>query len=267
MNLSLRDPAFVARLTGGTVSPPVGPPYPGDLIAHWSAESVSLADGTPVDAVPDGSGNGNGLEQTYTSPDYRPLFKTNQVNGRPAFRFAVNGDRQRFFYTSTEFYRTLTEATFFVVARFDQDPGVGSYLGFTCWNHGYADAYPYTDGNGYVTFGSTDRKSVGNPSLALNAWRRHAFTAAPGAWTLELDHGQVHTTATNTVGWLGAGIKAMVGLSYWSGGGAPTQPPPTGSGAVFGFSGLIAEMLFYRRALSAGERGTVDGYLKRRYGL
>lgn len=39
MNLSLRDPAFVARLTGGTVPPPVGPPYPGDLIAHWSAES------------------------------------------------------------------------------------------------------------------------------------------------------------------------------------------------------------------------------------
>ncbi|MHB9005831.1 MAG: hypothetical protein ACYDC1_02770 [Limisphaerales bacterium] len=197
MNLSLRDPAFVARLTGGTVPPPVGPPYPGDLLAHWSAESVSLADGSPVDAVPDGSGNGNGLG----------------------------------------------------------------------WNHGYADAYPYTDGNGYVTFGSTDRKAVGNPGLSLNAWRRHGFTAAPGAWTLELDHGQVHTTATNTVGWLGAGIKAMVGLSYWSGGGAPTQPPPTGSGAVFGFSGLIAEMLFYSRALSVGERAVVDGYLKGRYGL
>jgi len=30
---------------------------------------------------------------------------------------------------------------------------------------------------------------------------------------------------------------------------------------------LIAEMLFYRRALSAGEQGVVDGYLKARYGL
>ena len=35
----------------------------------------------------------------------------------------------------------------------------------------------------------------------------------------------------------------------------------------FGFSGLIAEMLFYRRALSAGERAAVDAYLKARYGL
>jgi hypothetical protein len=198
MNLSLRDPAFVARLTGGTVPPPVGPPYPGDLIAHWSAESVSLADGSPVDAVPDGSGNGNGLEQTYTSPDYRPLFRTNQVNGRPAFRFAENGDRQRFFYTSTEFYRTLTEATFFVVARLDQDPGVGSYLGFTCWNHGYADAYPYTDGNGYVTFGSTDRKAVGNPvagpeRLAAACLHRRAGGVDAGArpW-VGSHHGQQH---------------------------------------------------------------------------
>ena len=123
MNLSLRDPAFVARLTDGTVPPPVGPPYPGELIAHWSAESVSLADGFPVDAVPDGSGNGNGLEQTYA--DYRPLFRTNQVNGRPAFRFAENGDRQRFFYTSTEFYRTLTDSSSPIRARSFRVSGPG----------------------------------------------------------------------------------------------------------------------------------------------
>ena len=153
------------------------------------------------------------------------------------------------------------------MARLDQDPGVSPYLGFACWNHGYADAYPYTDGNGYVTFGSTDRKAVGNPSLAINAWRRPAFTAAPGAWTLELDHGLVHTTASNTVSWLSAGRKAMIGLSCWSGPEDPTRPPPTGSRSVFGFSGLIAEMLFYRRALSAGERAAVDAYLKARYGL
>ena len=118
-----------------------------------------------------------------------------------------------------------------------------------------------------MTFGSTDRQAVGNPGLSLNAWRRHAFTETAGAWTLELDHGQVHTTTSNTVGWLGASGKAMVGLSYWSGGVDPTQSPPTGSGVVFGFSGLMAEMLFYSRALSVGERAVVDGYLKDRHGL
>src|SRR5436190_706186 len=71
---------------------PVNPKFPATVAtigSWWKADSLSLADGTPVGNTgtewTDSSGNGHTLTQATSTK--RPLFKTGIFNGFPAIRF------------------------------------------------------------------------------------------------------------------------------------------------------------------------------------
>ena len=55
------------------------------LVLWYSADKISgLSDGDPIATWPDRSGNG--IDATQATEAKRPLFKVNQINGRPAVR-------------------------------------------------------------------------------------------------------------------------------------------------------------------------------------
>jgi len=150
----------------------------------------------------------------------------------------------------------LTEAAIYAVVKATTDPpGVSSNSGgwsFTgsgdytsVGNH-----YPFTDGVVYDGFGSTTRKTTGNPTVALTTWHivsMHSKSASYEMWI----NGTLHySTGINTVGWAGVGAARLFhgqATSY--------------------FDGKVAEVFLMSNFGDTTSRQKAEGYLAHRFAI
>jgi hypothetical protein len=139
----------------------------------------------------------------------------------------------------------------FFVAKVDNDPGGTS--GPLHWGWGSDTAgshWPFAGDNQiYDTFGTTSRKTVGDPTPALTTMRVYNVRSATNAWSAHLDGTQIFSTATNTTGW-GTGTH-NIGFN-------PTAQR---------LKGYIAEIILYSSVLSSGDRSIIHAYLNSKYGF
>lgn len=191
--------------------------------------------------------NWNATQATSANqPDYVsnvPLFK-----GRPAL--APAGTKYLNVPSIAGQGWTAIEA-FYVWANLN-DPGSGTNVGPVL--AGFGTSYdvshePYSDGSIYLSFCSTTRKNVGNPTPSLSTPRVTRIRSAASDWQYWLDGTQFYSTAINTVGL----------------GGTPT----IGMDPILGFQmqGYIAEILVFAFALSQREAALAEGFLAWKWGL
>jgi hypothetical protein len=210
----------------------------------FSADNESGYSNTdPISTLTDIVGVGNGTVGSVSVPTYR----TNQVNSLPAILF-VSGSFQ--FYNLPNRFASLTNGHVYIVASLLADPAASStqsglwYMGTDT----FATHYPFTDGNIYEMFGTTARKTVGNPATSLTTWHIYEVSTASAAWTAWLNGTSLHTTGTNTVGF-------------------PAGPFLGASNFGHYLDGYVAEMIVFDHALSGGDRTTIKSALGTKYNI
>lgn len=209
-----------------------------------SATTPVTADAQTVAFWQDQSGLGNNFTQSTSAN--RPTWKTGIVNSMPVLRF--DGSNDQLVGPSLS---ALTAGEAFIVVKVDADPpGVNTVSGSWKFGSNATDChYPFTDGVIYEDFGTTARKTVGNPTPSLASWRLYNVISVSGEWTANLDGTQIYTTATNTVGFSTAPII---------GGNVANDRR---------LDGDIAEFIVYNKKLEVPERTAVKTYIANRYAL
>jgi hypothetical protein len=171
-----------------------------DLFQWFKGSDLSGSNGSTVTTWPDASGNSPARDATSGSVtlDTTGLNSLNVVN-------AAGGSSQKM--TLPNIYTGLTAGSMYAVLKCAADPAASSQTSGGFHRLGSADPvsggnhYPFTDGVVYDGFGSTVRKTTGNPTAALDSWHIVSIHTRAGGYDLYLN-GTIHfTTATNTVGW------------------------------------------------------------------
>lgn len=143
----------------------------------------------------------------------------------------------------------LSEAHIFLVVKRDIDtPGDAADTGL--WRMSTANAsnhYPFTDGVIYDGTFSTTRKTVGNPTASLAAWRVVEVSSKANEWIFRLDGTELHNTATNTFEG-----RSSTGLAS---NGTDTLP------------GQIAGVYIFSSVLDLTDRTTIIDYINDRFAL
>lgn len=146
-----------------------------------------------------------------------------------------------------DFMSGFTEGEFFAFIKCKQDPSTndnnsGPILRAGDNGSGFANAYPYTDGDIFDDFGSTVRKSVGDPSTSMAVWHLLNVSSQSGEWRMVLydtTGAVIHSfsTATNAVDW--------------------TTAPTLGRDSRLGyFNGYLTEITVFDEVLSLTDRAT-----------
>ncbi|MDP9116689.1 MAG: hypothetical protein M3O28_05415, partial [Actinomycetota bacterium] len=216
----------------------------GGILQGWiKADSEASTDGSNV--LPT-ERSGSGLTITQATTALQPIFKTNILNGLPAYRWdgATN-------VVNLSTLAALTAGEVFVIIKAVADPhSTGTKSGL--WHLGSeptnGSLYPFTDGVIYDDFGTTVRKTVGNPTPSLAAWRGYNVISTSSEYTANLDGAQIFTTATNTPGF-------------------PAAPTLGKSLGAFFFEGDIAELVLCNAKLSTTQRTSLKAYFNSKYGL
>jgi len=186
----------------------------------------------------DDSGKGNHAVQTLTAN--RPQAIDAVFNGRPIIRFDGIND----LFNLPNFLNSATQAEAFVISKGIDAPGSNRSL----WRFGGSGSgsltFPATDLTVSEDFGSTTIKALGDPAQALDEFHLFGVSARPNDWSARFNGVLQMSTTNNTVG-------------FWN-------PPTLGGGPSF-FTGDIAEVLIYNRALSEAERDAVGRYLAGKY--
>ena len=191
----------------------------------------------------DRSTNGNDFTASGT---YRPTYRADggaEWNNGPVLEFTTAFGSAQGFNGPNLSALTAGEA-FFLIAN-TNDPAAASvssilqYMGTSA----FESHVPFTDGNIYDDFGSTVRKTVGNPTPSFTSPRIYNVVSASGDWSATLDGSSLHSTGTNTVGFPAA--------------------PMLGIGKSLGnyFLGEMKAFLLYDGKLSSGDRTAVYDYL------
>lgn len=147
---------------------------------------------------------GNGLTPTQVGAGARPKFQTNPSGFGPVVLFELDD----FFLWADGLFSALTEGEIFVVcAKVENNPPGDQYTGL--WNFGNVTDgthYPFGDGNIYESFGTTVRKSFARP-VTMNTMHVYNVLSAAGEFTARFNDTQLHTTASNTVGFLSTNVR------------------------------------------------------------
>jgi hypothetical protein len=110
--------------------------------------------------------------------------------------------------------------------------------------------YPFMDNQVYEAWGTTARKTLGDPAPDLKLGHMYNLRTAPGSYVATVNGAALFSTATNTVGFTSSG-------SYHIGYGGP---------AANSANLNIGEIVVYNRILDAAERQQADTYLKTKWG-
>lgn len=240
-------PGFVARMGGTTTTtPPLTDPLTLSPHVLLNPDAFGLVDGDPVASATDTSGNARHFTQAGTGE--RPTMRggASLLNGH----LVVEHDGVDDVLVGASL-AALTDAHAFVVVKLDADPAVALATSGLWVMSTSGDApttiFPYTDGVVYDGFGSTARRTVGNPTPALTSWRIYEVRSASGSWEAKLDGATLFSTATNTVG-----FPAVPSIGGNEGGGRLD-----GRWAYFGIF----------PALTPTDAGRLRTYLQTRFGL
>lgn len=227
------------------VSAPVAARYVPDPTTCWrdAARTVPCGDGDPICVLDDVSGLGRHLTQPVQAN--RPQLE------RRSGEWCVRYDLQQWLELPPVAVGPLTASEIFVQLVNEYDtPTAANNTGI--WTLGPAATnlvshYPFSDGVIYEAFGTTVRKTVGNPSTLLTDRNVYNVASAPGEHTTRLNGTTLFTTATNAVAWASLPV---FGRSY--------------DGTTYRyFRGSMGEIVLFAGALSSGDRALMLGYYQR----
>lgn len=212
------------------------------------AATITVASGSNISQWADKSGNAR--HAVMASAPAQPTTG-NTLGGKNAIYF--NGVTSGMNFSSA-FAGALSQATAYIVFKKDVNlPGADTSSGLWQFTSAAQPAhFPYTDHNIYESFGTTARKTVGNPVPLFTDAGIYAVHSRDGAFEAFLNAESLYSTATNTFG--------ISGEQYI---GTATQ-----GGNWYQYRGLIAEMIIVEGSGAPGaEKGKIEGYLAHKWGL
>ena len=181
----------------------------------------------------DQSGNARNATQT-TAANQPQIVSSGSVileNSKPTISF-LSGSSGFGFST---FSATSVEG--FLVVKTKADPPEYLNSGFIDIGSSESDNhFPYVNGIIYDGFGSTSRKTVGDPTTPLNQVNLYNVLSASGEWTARLNTTQIFTTSSNSVG-----ISAT--------------PKISSRNSTYGMNNFISEFIIYPSNQSANRTG------------
>lgn len=203
------------------------------------ASQESYANGAAVPLMTDKSGNGR---NATASGSAQPLFTTGIFNGNPVLRFDGSDD----FIIFGDVMSALTQGEIFIVAQHMVPPASGLGSLWEMSGGSFSTYFPFTDGAGYDSCGTTAR--VDGMVLAGAAESRFVYnvSSAAGLITNRLNGSVLSNRVTNVVSW-------------------PTAPR-IGQNAAGAMKFDVAEFIMYSSVLSAGDRTAVKNSLASKYG-
>jgi hypothetical protein len=217
-------------------------------LGHWfdTADHGTITYATGVSQLADKSGNARHATQATGAqqPVYQPLGLDGQ---RPAI--FCNAISNQFLVLPSIAATGWTAMEAYYVWRNGNDPGgtgVGPALG-QFGSDSLGDHEPYSDGNIYHSFGSTARKTVGDPTLLLTSPRLISIRSAANDWQYWIDGTLFFSTVTNTVG-LGSTPILMSG----------------NSGPALGY---LSEVVTLNTKAGSALSRKIEGYLAWKWGL
>jgi len=216
--------------------------FPTSGLALWlKADTGMVTNGSAVTQWKDQTVNGNTASQGNASD--QPTLVSNALNGHAVVRFNGSSD----YLATNSVVTTSSPFTIFVVSTLGNAPGPiyngdSGASGYGFLRQNTADYGALYGGRSNLTFGATitsgeQLQEIENTSSNVITFYQHG------------------TQSGNTAS---AGLNTPTGATYIGG---------VNSNASNLFSGDIAEVLIYNRALSTSERQQVEQYLLKQYGL
>jgi hypothetical protein len=226
--------------------------FPLKARAWWSARlTTGLNDGDIVSFVPDQSGNGFALRQA--TGGIQPHYRTNLMNGWPAFHFAGTNSE---YLSADDFTSGLTEAELWAVFM---NQNTGDFL-TGHWFFTASDTTPHipftNDNFVYEGFASTTRPASTytlNGSLYYVPLAYNAQSSATG-FSQYANGNNLTINRSNSVGWPSPRTDLAVGRGHQI-------------GTWFYYSGWICEIIVFDHVLTTTERRSVMSYLNNIYGF
>lgn len=222
----------------GTAAAVFSPDRIAGLAVWLKADALTgLADGDPVSAWPDASGNGNAAAGAGAA---RPAYKVNILNGLPVVRFGGSHVLQTAAFSA----RLPQPTTVFIVAGMSAAVATQVFYDGLSLNYRH---HLYKYAGDLYQLASPGQYAVASP-----------FSAGGVGVVSSVFDGAASDTRRNAAA-LGAGTTGTADLDGLTVG---NNYPGTA-----GLVGDVAEVLVYAAALSAADRAAVENYLLTRYGI
>ena len=179
--------------------------------------------------------SGNGRNATQTDNNLQPqIVNAGTViveNTKPTISFIspASGDSGLGGLSFSDFSASAVEGFLVIKAKNDPpatDKSSGGILLGSASGGGSDTHYPYTDGNIYDSFGTTARKTVGNPATSLAQLNLYNPLSISGGWSTRLNTVQIFSTGTNTVG---INVTPKIGSNQ----------------NLYGFNAFLSELVIY----------------------
>lgn len=182
--------------------------------------------------------SGNGFDLTQTVNAGQPQLVLDQYGTKEAVKFF----NFRYLTRVSNFMSAASAGTMFIAKSLVNDPPLSDPTtghAVLCSGTATHSHYPYTDGNIYDAWGTTDRKTVGNPATPLTALHLYTVISAANDWRAYVNGTLQFSTGTNTVGFTtDFRMGAQIETHY--------------------FDGFVAENIFFDSALSNLDRVAIE---------
>lgn len=221
----------------------------------WEPSREGLSNNDPIITLTGQVSPGTGHNWGQATSTSRPTYLSNQINGLGVAHFDITGGAGGADWMDGVNPHALTAVHFFIVMKMPSDPPGTSQI---AWAFGTdtsnPDAVPFTDSTIYAGPFSNARKTPGNPTPSLAAWRVYEVVSTSSEWTWRIDGattgaGVFFTTATNSVAILtNCVLGADANGANWK-------------------NEDIAGIYIFSAKLSSGDRTTMVNYLNTRFGL
>ena len=203
---------------------------------------TALSSNAPISTWPDSSGRSNNATQSTGTA--QPAWIPGAINGLPVVRF--NGSNG--FVNLPGFLTGMPQAEVFMVLKVASTNATHGLWNFGGSGSAYNEVY--TGAGGYIQedFGSTSYYNLGTPAQPTMQYHVYQVSAQTNNWAAWMNGSLLYQTVNNSVKFDNEGS------------------PTIGKNAYY-FWGDIAEVMIFNRALTTGERATINAYLNSKYAL
>ncbi len=222
--------------------------------AWYQMDLLTGSNGDNKSPISDSSGNG--FDLTQATSGLRGTLAAADLDGKNTLRFTASSS-QRYPFSSSVF-GAASAGSMYLVYKVVSEAANNGFMDLG--TSASSSHWPFSDGVQYNDFGSTVRKTVGNPTVSLTStYRIISIVSAASSWKFFIDGGAggssggttaFFSTGTNTVGWSGSGIQfgANAALTAF-------------------LDGWVAEAIFSNAAQSDANRQKIEGILAHKWGL
>lgn len=236
-----------------------------DATAEKSFSKLEADDGQSITNWYDVSPVTQKIIFTQATPLAKPTYVANAINGLPAINFLKSSSQYLGSSTAVRVadIASASEVTIFIVQKFISnststffwDGGGSTRINIHAFHEGSAAAY-FDFG---VCCNGTSRLTAGYSSTTENNKLRviSVFKKSSGAAEFRLNGGFAYMSTASA---MTATLDSTATGNIYIGGAGP-------SNAGLEFSGYIAEIIVYNRAVTAEERQEVEQYLGKKWGI